>query len=175
MFFCGSSPLWVHDTALPHRISPVVSFFPLCLSLWWTLHAFVWFSFCSDALQQSFRCVRQSINACVCWWRDRIAWIVHVWESVVTFYDLVCLVSNVRFLFCSFWHTQMPDIQEWTDICGQMHGAGAAAGRSPHGLTWRDLLFCYAPFLKGHKSALTKCDSEARCTTAACTCHARPP
>lgn len=131
--------------------------------------------FCSDALQQSLRCVRRSINACVCWWGDHIAWIVHVWESVVTFYDLVCLVSNVRFLFCSFWHTQMPDIQEWTDICGQMHGAGAAAGRSPHGLTWRDLLFCYAPFLKGHKSALTKCDSEARCTTAACTCHAHPP
>lgn len=131
------------------------------------------FFFCSDALQQSLRCVRRSINACVCWWGDRTAWIVHVWESVVTFF--VCLVSNVRFLFCSFWHTHMPDIQERTDICGQMHGAGAAAGRSPHGLTWRDLLFCYALFLKGHKSALTKCDSEARCTTAACTCHARPP
>lgn len=30
----------------------------------------------------------------------------------------------------------MPDIQEWTDICGQMRGAGAgaAAGRSPHEL-----------------------------------------
>lgn len=33
------------------------------------------------------------------------------------------------------------------------------------------LLICYTLFLKGHVSTLNKCDSEARCTTAACTCR----
>lgn len=83
----------------------------------------------------------------------------------------------------------MPDTQKCTDICGQMHGAGAAAGRSPHMCWHREitysghpsaalkdlLLICCTLFLKGHKSALTKYDSGAHCTTAACTCRPHPP
>lgn len=51
-----------HDTALPQRIRLVVSLFPLCLSLWWTLHAFV----CLFAVMLCNRCVKWKINACVC-------------------------------------------------------------------------------------------------------------
>lgn len=83
----------------------------------------------------------------------------------------------------------MPDTQRCTDRCGQMHRAEAAAGRSPHvcchgeithsghpSLALKDLLLiCCTLFLRGQKSALTKYDSGAHCTTAACTCRPHPP
>ena len=82
----------------------------------------------------------------------------------------------------------MPDTQKFIDRCGQMLGAGAAAGKSPQKLNseithsgrpsaaLKDHLFvCGTVFLKGQKSTLTKYDSGAHCTTAACTCLLHPP
>lgn len=104
-----------------------------------------------------------------------------------------CPMRKILWLFLlKVWQSQekwMPDTQTCTDICGQMHGAGATAGRSPH-MCWRgkitnsghpsaalgDLfLICCTLFLQGHMSTLAKCDSELRCTTAACTCRPHPP
>lgn len=63
-FFCGSSPLWVHNSALPQRML-VVSLFPFVFQFVVSIArvCFFWFFF---GVMLCNRCVKWIINAWVC-------------------------------------------------------------------------------------------------------------